>query len=244
MPVSRRPPPRSCGSSRAVGGGRPRKAPSAAATATCSRWLAPPASTPKPGASTAPSTSCVARRRSAIRTTTVTKLFREFLRKLDPFPLWCELLVGPPVRPRFLRKAHLLERHRQIEVRVGVQRVEAQRLAVAGLRFGEAVQVVIDVSQIEVCFEEIRFEANRALIQRLCFSQIVATVMIFFFKQKTAYEIRIALECLPIREGRLLHVRLVAIVERGTGPEVLFGPARVADHGTDIGGPGRIPGHA
>src|SRR5215468_1662359 len=155
MPVSRRSLLRSCGSSRAVGGGRPRKGPSAAATVTSFRWLAQPALTPKPGASTAPSTNCVERRRSAIRTTTVTKLFREFLRELDPFPLRGELLVGPPVRPRFLRKAHLLERHRQIEMRVGVQRVEAQRLTVAGLGLGEAVQVVIDVSQIEVCFEEV-----------------------------------------------------------------------------------------
>ncbi len=69
------------------------------------------------------------------------------LRQLDPLAVRRELLVRAPVRPRVLRLPHLLERHRQIEVRVGVERVEAQRLAVAGLRFAEASEVVVDVAR-------------------------------------------------------------------------------------------------
>jgi len=61
-----------------------------------------------------------------------------------------ELLVRAPVRPRLLRLTHLLERHRQIEMRVGIERVEAERLAVARLRFGKTSEIVVDVAEVEV----------------------------------------------------------------------------------------------
>ena len=110
------------------------------------------ASIPKPGVPTAPSTSFAGRRRSATRTNTITKartrardlgqafglherccadqrpaqpcgsLLREFLGELNPLALRRELLIRPPVRPRVLRKSQLLERHGEIEMRVGVIR--------------------------------------------------------------------------------------------------------------------------
>ena len=56
---------------------------------------------------------------------------RKLLRQVHPLAVGCQLLIGPPVQARLLRLAVLLQRHRQIEVRVGVGRVQAQRLAVA-----------------------------------------------------------------------------------------------------------------
>src|SRR4029078_2716970 len=52
-------------------------------------------------------------------------LLREFLRQLDPLSLRRELLVGAPVRARVRRQSHLFQRHREIEMRVGVKGVEA-----------------------------------------------------------------------------------------------------------------------
>ena len=54
----------------------------------------------------------------------------------------------PPTVPFF-------ERDGEIEVRVGVVRIQAKRFDVAVLRLVEAAEVVIDVAQIEVRLEEI-----------------------------------------------------------------------------------------
>ena len=62
-------------------------------------------------------------------------------------------------------------------MRVGVVRIEAERLAVARLRFGEASEVVVDVAEIEVRLEEVGLEADRALVQRLRLGQLVAAVV-------------------------------------------------------------------
>ena len=134
-----------------------------------------------------------------------------------------ELLVRAPVRPRFLRQAHLLERHRQIEVRVGVERIEPQRLAVAGLRLRKAAEIVVDVAEVEVRLEEVGLEADRPLVERLRLDQLVAAVVDVREVDERGDEIRIELERLPIGRRRLLLRRFVAVVERGRGAEVLFG---------------------
>src|SRR3954452_3740894 len=77
----------------------------------------------------------------------VLALLRELLSQLDPFALRRELLVAAPVRARVLRQPHLLERHREIEMRFGVERVQAQRLPVAHLSLGKAPEVVVDVPE-------------------------------------------------------------------------------------------------
>jgi len=71
-----------------------------------------------------------------------------------------QLFVSAPVQARLLRAAILFERHRQVEVRLSVGRVEAQRLAVARLRLDVAREVVEDVAEVEVRLEDVGFERN------------------------------------------------------------------------------------
>src|SRR5687767_10538762 len=93
-----------------------------------------PGSTRMRGAPTASTTSCGARRRNDLRTITTTNgglkasvyLVRKFLSQIHPFALRGELLVGLPVGARIARLAVLLQRHRQVEMRVGVRRVQLQ----------------------------------------------------------------------------------------------------------------------
>src|SRR5262249_34376515 len=141
-------------------------------------------------------------------------LFREFLGELDPLALRRELLVRLPVRPRVLRLAELLERHREIEVGVRVIRIQAERFAVARLRFSESIEIVIDVAEVEVRLEEIRLEANRTLVERLCFGKLVASVVNVGEVDERRDEIGIVLERLPIGNRRVLDVRFVAVVQR------------------------------
>src|SRR5437773_9445509 len=61
-------------------------------------------------------------------------LFGKFFCELDPFAFGRELLVRAPVRPRFARQPHLFARDREVEVRVRIERILAERLAVAPLR--------------------------------------------------------------------------------------------------------------
>ena len=116
-------------------------------------------------------------------------------------------------------------------MRVGVERVEAQRLAVARLRLREAAEVVVDVAEVEVRLEEIGLEADRALVERLRFGELVAAVVDVREVDQRGDEIRIELERLAIRRRRLLLRRLVAIVERGCRAEVLLGQRGVARRG-------------
>src|SRR5262249_32441865 len=62
-------------------------------------------------------------------------------------------------------------------MRVGVGRVEPQRLPVAGLRFGEPSEVVVDVPEVEVRLEEVGLESDCPLVERLCLDQLVAAVV-------------------------------------------------------------------
>ncbi len=66
--------------------------------------------------------------------TTNHQLIREFLRKVHPFPVGCQLLVRLPVQTCLLRLAVLLERDGQIEVRLCVGGIQLQRVAVADAR--------------------------------------------------------------------------------------------------------------
>ena len=62
-------------------------------------------------------------------------------------------------------------------MRVGVVRVEPQRLAIARLRFREAAEVVVDVAQVEVRLEEVVLERNGALVQGLRLDEFVVAVV-------------------------------------------------------------------
>jgi hypothetical protein len=52
-------------------------------------------------------------------------------------------------------------------MRVGVGRVEPQRVAVARLRLRVAAEVMEDVAKVEVRLEDVRLERDRALVERL-----------------------------------------------------------------------------
>ena len=108
------------------------------------------------------------------------------------------------MRPRVLRLAHLLERHRQIEMRVGVERIQPQRFAVARLRFRETAEVVIDVAEVEMRLEEIGLEADRPLVERLRLGQLVAAVVDVGEVDQRRDQIRIELERLPVGRRRLV----------------------------------------
>src|SRR5262249_41375447 len=129
-------------------------------------------------------TSCAGRRRNAVRTTTATErpprrasLVRELSGEFYPLSMRRELLVRTPVVPRILRLTAFLQRHRQIEMRVRVDRVQPQRIAIAGLRFAVTPEVVKDVSQVEVAFEDIWFERDRSLVQRLRLGDLVSRIV-------------------------------------------------------------------
>ena len=49
-------------------------------------------------------------------------------------------------------------------MRVRVEGIEVQRLEIAGLRLGEAAEVVVDVAEVEVRLEEVGLEADRARV--------------------------------------------------------------------------------
>src|SRR5439155_3450741 len=104
-------------------------------------------------------------------------LLREFARELGPLALRRELLIRAPMRARVLRQSDLLEGDGEVEVRVGVERVEAQRLAIARLRLLEPPEIVVDVAEIEMRLEEVGVEPDRALVERLRLGQLVASVM-------------------------------------------------------------------
>ena len=76
------------------------------------------------------------------------------------------------MRPRLGRGAELLERHRQIEVPVGVLRVEGQRPPVALAGLGESSDVVEHVGAVVVRLEEVGCEAARLLVERERFWQM------------------------------------------------------------------------
>ena len=113
-------------------------------------------------------------------------------------------------------------------MRVGVVRVETERLPVAGLRLGEAAEVVIDVAEIEVRFEEVGLEADRALVQRLRFGELVAAVVDVREVDERRDEIGIELERLSIGGRRLFERRFVAIVQRRRRAEIVLGQRRIA----------------
>ena len=81
------------------------------------------------------------------------------------------------MRPGVLGEAHFFQCHGQVEVRVGVERIEAQRFPITGLRVAESSEVVVDVAEVEMGLEEIRVEADRPFIECLCLAQLVPAVV-------------------------------------------------------------------
>ena len=123
------------------------------------------------------------------------------------------------MRPGVVRLAHLLEGHRKVEMGVGIERVEPERLAVAALRFRETAEIVVDVAQVEVRLEEIRLEADRPLVKSLRFDELVAAVMDVGEVDERGDQIRVVLERLAVGRCRLVALRRVAVVERRAGAE-------------------------
>ena len=71
------------------------------------------------------------------------------------------------MRPRIVRQSHLFERDRQVEVRVRIERIEAERLASSRRGLRKASEIVVDVAEVEMRLEEIGLETNCALVKRL-----------------------------------------------------------------------------
>ena len=99
-------------------------------------------------------------------------------------------------------------------MRIGIERIQAERLAVATLRFREAPQVVVDVAEIEVRLEEVGLETDRALVERLGLDQLVVAVMDVRQVDERRDQVRIELERLAIGGGRLFLPIRPAVVER------------------------------
>ncbi len=95
--------------------------------------------------------------------------------------------------------------------------------------------------EVEVRLEEIRLEADRALVERLRLGELVAAVVDVGEVDERGDEIRIELERLAVRRGRLLQLRLVAIVERRRRAEILLGQRRVARASTAVRPRRRLP---
>jgi hypothetical protein len=90
------------------------------------------------------------------------------------------------------------------ELREAIKNVDALKALRAG-SVGEAAKVVIDVAQIEMRFEEIGLQADRALVQRLGLGQLVATVVDIRKIDERRHEIRIQFQRLAIFEQSLFE---------------------------------------
>ena len=112
-------------------------------------------------------------------------------------------------------------------MRIGVAGIQLQRLAITGLRFAEAPQVVVDVAEIEMRFEEVGLETDGALVQRLRFRELVAAVMNVRQVDERRRQRRIDFERPPINSGRFVDGRGVAVVKCGRRQKTLFGHRRV-----------------
>ena len=76
----------------------------------------------------------------------------------------------------FLRVAELLQRDGKVEVRVGVAGVQRDSLSIASQRTIEAPEIMLDVSEVEVCFETLGVEADRSFVECLRLDELVARV--------------------------------------------------------------------
>ena len=97
---------------------------------------------------------------------------------------------------------------------VGVERVQPQRFAVAGLRVGEPAEIVVDVAEVEMRLEEIRLQTDRAFVERLRLGECVEAVVNVREVDERRNEIRIELQRLTVRGRRLVLRRVVAFVQR------------------------------
>ena len=74
------------------------------------------------------------------------------------------MLIRPPVRFGISRVSELFEGAREIKMRIGIRRIERERIAIVACRFLVPGEVVVDISEIEMCFEEIGLQADRAFV--------------------------------------------------------------------------------
>ena len=102
---------------------------------------------------------------------------------------------------------------------------------------------MVDVAQIEMCFEEVRLEADRAFVERLRLHELVAAVVDVRQIDERRDETWIVLQRLSIGGCRVVLPVFVAVVERGRGAEVLLGEIDVADRhsGSFLVGRRRLP---
>jgi hypothetical protein len=98
-------------------------------------------------------------------------------------------------------------------MRVGVGGVEGDGSAVADERVFVPAQVVVDVPEIEVRFEAVRIEADRALVERLRLDELVARVVDVRQVHDRGDQLRIDDERLPVRRRSLLHVLRLPVVQ-------------------------------
>ena len=59
-------------------------------------------------------------------------------------------------------------------MRLGVLGVDRERIAVRPDGLGVARQIVVNVTEVEVRLEAVGIEADRALVDRFCFEELVA----------------------------------------------------------------------
>src|SRR5918996_1382760 len=110
------------------------------------RWQAPAGSKPTRGAPTAASSKSAAALGSRL-------LLGKFFRERNPLPRGRETLILAPVRSCVLRAAQLLERDREVKLRVRVDGVQPDGVVVADLRFAIPAEIVVHVSEVEVRLE-------------------------------------------------------------------------------------------
>ena len=128
------------------------------------------------------------------------------------------------------RAAHLLERHRQVEVRVGVVGVERQRDAIRRFRVRVAPVIVMDVAEIEVRLEVRVVQRDGPLVERLRLGQLVARVADVGEIDQRGDQIRILFERAAVGLDRLLDPLRRAIVQERSHQEILLGRAQWAEH--------------
>ena len=78
------------------------------------------------------------------------------------------------MRTCLLGLPRLLARDGEVEVGIGIGRVERDRLAIAAPGLRIAPQVVKDVAQVEVRLEHLAIETDRTLVECLRFDDLVA----------------------------------------------------------------------
>src|SRR5262245_26875559 len=99
-------------------------------------------------------------------------------------------------------------------MRVRVERVERERLEIAGVCLREPSEIVVDVAQVKMRLEEIGLQTDRALVKRLSLRQLIAAVVNVGEVDERSNQVRVQLERLAICARCRFEVRLVPVVNR------------------------------